>query len=92
MKNGIVTANMLVAVSILIAQLLHLKKINPKTGETLEENPDLLRNGDVAEIVCEPTRPTCIEKNEDFPQLAKVAIRDMGRTVAAGICIDVVKK
>jgi len=69
-----------------------LKKINPKTGETLEENPDLLRNGDVAEIVCEPTRPTCIEKNEDFPQLAKVAIRDMGRTVAAGICIDVVKK
>ena len=69
-----------------------LKKINPKTGETLEENPDLLRNGDVAEIVCVPTRPTCIEKNEDFPQLAKVAIRDMGRTVAAGICIDVVKK
>jgi elongation factor 1-alpha len=69
-----------------------LKKINPKTGETLEENPDLLRNGDVAEIVCVPTRPTCIEKNSDFPQLAKVAIRDMGRTVAAGICIDVVKK
>jgi elongation factor 1-alpha len=69
-----------------------LKKINPKTGETLEENPDLLRNGDVAEIVCVPTRPTCIEKNADFPQLAKVAIRDMGRTVAAGICIDVVKK
>jgi len=69
-----------------------LKKINPKTGETLEENPDLLRNGDVAEIVCVPTRPTCIEKNSDFPQLAKLAIRDMGRTVAAGICIDVVKK
>jgi|TARA_Y100000034_G_scaffold51475_1_gene63296 elongation factor 1-alpha len=69
-----------------------LKKINPKTGETLEENPDLLRNGDVAEVVCVPTRPTCIEKNADFPQLAKVAIRDMGRTVAAGVCIDVIKK
>jgi len=68
-----------------------LKKINPKTGETLEENPDLLRNGDVAEIVCVPTRPTCIEKNSEFPQLAKVAIRDMGRTVAAGVCIDLKK-
>ena len=68
-----------------------LRKIDPKTGKTLEENPDLLRNGDIAEIVCVPTRPTCIEKNTDFPQLAKVAIRDMGRTVAAGMCIDLKK-
>ena len=68
-----------------------LRKIDSKTGKTLEENPDLLRNGDIAEIVCVPTKPTCIEKNTDFPQLAKVAIRDMGRTVAAGMCIDLKK-
>jgi elongation factor 1-alpha len=68
-----------------------IRKINPKTGETVEENPDLLRTGDVAEVKCVPTQPLCIEKNTDFPQLAKIAIRDMGRTVAAGICIDLVK-
>ena len=32
-----------------------------------------------------------IEKQSDFPQLAKFASRDMGKTVAAGIVIDLVK-
>jgi elongation factor 1-alpha len=32
-----------------------------------------------------------IEKYSEFPQLARFAIRDMGMTVAAGICLDVVK-
>ena len=33
-----------------------------------------------------------IEKAKDFPQLGRFAIRDMGQTVAAGMCIDVEKK
>ena len=49
----------------------------------------MLRNGDFAEIRCVPNKPTCIEKAADFPQLSRIAIRDMGRTVAAGKCIDV---
>ena len=68
------------------------KKIDPKTGQVTAENPDFLKNGEAAEIVVEPTRPLCIEKNADVPQLSKFAIRDMGRTVAAGMCINVVKK
>jgi elongation factor 1-alpha len=68
------------------------KKIDPKTGQVVAENPDFLKNGEAAEIVVEPTRPLCIEKNADVPQLSKFAIRDMGRTVAAGMCIDLVKK
>jgi elongation factor 1-alpha len=30
-----------------------------------------------------------IEKAQDFPQLGRFAIRDMGQTVAAGMCIDI---
>ena len=68
------------------------KKLDPRTGQVLEENPDFVKNGESAEIVVEPLRPLCIEKQSDIPQMAKFAIRDMGRTVAAGMCIDVVKK
>jgi elongation factor 1-alpha len=69
-----------------------LKKINPKTGETVEENPDFLKNGEAAEILVQPTRPICIEQQKDIPQLSKFAIRDMGRTVAAGMCVEITQK
>jgi elongation factor 1-alpha len=68
-----------------------VKKIDPKTGATLQEKPDMLKSGDAAIIKVEPTQPLAIEKQSDFPQLAKFAIRDMGKTIAAGICIDIVK-
>ena len=68
-----------------------IRKIDPSTGETIEKNPDMLRNGDFAEIKCIPNRPICIETASDFPSLSRIAIRDMGKTVAAGKCIDVVK-
>ena len=68
-----------------------IRKIDPRTGETTEKNPDMLRDGDFAEIRCVPNRAVCIEKAADFPQLSRIAIRDMGKTVAAGKCIDVVK-
>jgi len=67
-----------------------LKKIDPRTGATIQENPDFIKTGDAAIIRCIPTKPLVIEKQSDFPELARFAIRDMGMTVAAGICIDVV--
>ncbi len=67
-----------------------VKKINPQTGATIEEHPDMLKSGDAAVIKVEPTQPLAVEKQADFPQLAKFAIRDMGKTVAAGIIIDTV--
>jgi len=69
-----------------------LRKIDPRTGDTLAENPDFLKNGEAAIIKVEPTRPLCIESQKTIPQLSKFAIRDMGRTVAAGMCIEVTKK
>jgi elongation factor 1-alpha len=68
------------------------KKLNPATGEVLEENPDFVKNGDAAIVRCRPVQPLVIEKQKDIPQMSRFAIRDSGSTVAAGMCIDVVKK
>ncbi|RLG09420.1 MAG: translation elongation factor EF-1 subunit alpha [Thaumarchaeota archaeon] len=69
-----------------------LKKMDPKTGQVVQENPEYIKTGDAAIIKVKPTKPVVIEKQSDFPQLARFAIRDMGQTVAAGICIDLVPK
>ncbi len=68
------------------------KKLNPATGEVLQENPDFIKNGDAAIVTIKPIQPLCIEKQKEIPQLARFAIRDSGATVAAGMCIDLVKK
>jgi len=69
-----------------------VKKINPATGETIAEKPDFIKNGDVAVVKLKPMQALVIEKKSEIPQLASFAIRDSGATVAAGTCIDVVKK
>lgn len=69
-----------------------VKKIDPRTGATIQENPDFIKNGDAAIIKLKPVQPVVIEIQKEFPQLARFAIRDSGQTVAAGICIDLVKK
>ena len=68
-----------------------LKKFNPRTGEVIEENPKFLKTGDVALVKIVPTRPMVIEPVSEFPQLGRFAIRDMGQTVAAGVCVEVEK-
>ncbi len=68
------------------------KKLNPATGEVLQENPDFIKNGDAAIVKIKPVQPLVIEKQAEIPQLARFAIRDSGSTVAAGMCIDLVKK
>ncbi len=69
-----------------------IKKLDPKTGAVKEEHPDFLKTGDAAVVKIRPTRPLVIERAKDFPQLGRFAIRDMGQTVAAGMCIEVEKK
>jgi elongation factor 1-alpha len=67
------------------------KKLNPNTGEVLEENPKFLKTGDAAVVKIKPTKPVCAEKFKDFPQLGRFAIRDMGQTVAAGVILELEK-
>jgi elongation factor 1-alpha len=65
------------------------KKLDPKTGAVKEENPDFIKTGDAAVVKIVPTRPMVIEPSKKIPQLGRFAIRDMGQTVAAGVCLDV---
>lgn len=67
-----------------------VKKMNPATGEVTGEKPDYIKAGDAAVIKCKPLKPMVVEKQSEFPQLAKFAIRDMGMTIAAGMVTDVV--
>lgn len=69
-----------------------LKKLNPKTGEVLEENPQFIKRGDVAIVRVTPRQPMVLEKKAVIPQLSTFAVRDSGMTVAAGMVIEVVKK
>lgn len=68
------------------------KKLNPATGEVLEEKPDFIKNGDAAVVKIKPMQPLVIETQKDIPQMARFAVRDSGQTVAAGMCIELVKK
>src|SRR3989344_6041956 len=68
------------------------KKLNPATGEVLQEKPDFVKNGDAAIIKVKPIQPLVIERQKDIPQLSRFAVRDSGTTVAAGMCVDLIKK
>lgn len=69
-----------------------LEKKDPKTGATMQKNPDFIKSGDVAIVKIKPLKPVVIEKFAEFPPLGRFAIRDMGQTVAAGVVLDVVPK
>jgi elongation factor 1-alpha len=68
------------------------KKLDPKSGQTKEENPTFIKAGDAAIVTIKPTRPMVIEPVKEIPQLGRFAIRDMGMTIAAGMCISVTQK
>jgi len=69
-----------------------IAKINPTTGEAMGGKVDMLKNGDAARVKIRPTKPVVIERSKDIPHMSRFAIRDAGQTVAAGMCLNVVKK
>lgn len=69
-----------------------VEKKDPKTGQTLQKNPDFIKTGDVAIVKIKPLKNVCLEKYSEFPPLGRFAIRDMGATVAAGVVLDIVPK
>ncbi|ACS90612.1 MULTISPECIES: translation elongation factor EF-1 subunit alpha [Thermococcus] len=68
-----------------------LAKLDPRTGNVVEENPQFIKTGDSAIVVLRPTKPMVIEPVKELPQLGRFAIRDMGQTVAAGMVISIQK-
>ncbi len=65
------------------------KKLNPKTGEVAEENPDFIKAGDAAVVTLRPQKPLVVEPSSEIPELGSFAIRDMGQTIAAGKVLEV---
>ena len=66
-----------------------LAKLDPRTGQTVEENPAYLRTGEAAIVRFVPLMPTAMETFKDFPQLGRFALRDMGTTIGAGVVIEI---
>jgi elongation factor 1-alpha len=64
-------------------------KLDPRTGQVVEKNPQFLKMGDAAIVKFKPIKPMVIEKFSEFPQLGRFAMRDMGKTVGIGVVIDV---
>lgn len=74
-------------------QFVELKaKLDPATGQVAEENPDFLKNGDVAIVKVKPVGNLVLESSDKNPNMARFAIRDAGITVAAGVCKSLVAK
>ncbi len=69
-----------------------LQKIDPRTGQVVEENPQFIRTGDAALVEVVPTKPVVVERFQDFGALGRFAIRDMSRTVAVGVVTEVTPK
>lgn len=61
-----------------------------RAGKKLEDL-SFIKNGDNAIVKLKPMKPLVVEPAKDFPPLGRFAIRDMGQTVAAGVCIEVEK-
>jgi elongation factor 1-alpha len=69
-----------------------IKKLDPRTGQIVEEKPSFLKTGDGALVRFEPLHPIAVETYKEFPELGRFAVRDMGTTVAAGVVKEITKK
>jgi elongation factor 1-alpha len=69
-----------------------LRKIDPRSGQAVEEKPAFLKTGDAALVRMEPLHEVALESYTDFPELGRFAVRDMGTTVAAGVVKEITKK
>ena len=61
------------------------KKLDQRTGQVIEENPQSLKKGDAGIVELQPIKPSSIEVFKEFPPLGRFAIRDMGQLIAVGV-------
>ncbi|BFI73363.1 elongation factor 1-alpha [Nanoarchaeota archaeon] len=80
------------AVSCKVTEIV--SRIDPKTGQEAEKNPQYIKMGDAAIMKFVPTKPLVVEKFQDFPNtsLGRFAIRDMNKTIGVGQVLDVKEK
>ena len=69
-----------------------IAKMDPRTGQTIEEKPAFLKTGDSALVKLRPLSPIVVEAYSHIPQLGRFAVRDMGNTIAVGVVKEVTEK
>ena len=69
-----------------------IEQIDPKTGQVIKEHPDFLKNGDAAKVRIRPQGNLALEMKKDNAFTSRFAVRDAGQTVAAGVCIEIIKQ
>ncbi|MGC8600561.1 MAG: translation elongation factor EF-1 subunit alpha [Nitrososphaeria archaeon] len=69
-----------------------IQKVDPRTGQVVEDHPKSIKTGDAALVKLKPLQPICLEVYKDFPEMGRFALRDSGRTVAAGIVKEITQK
>ena len=69
-----------------------IRKIDPRTGQTVEEKPSFLKQGDSAIVKMSPLRGMVLESFSDIPELGRFAIRDMGATIGVGVVKEITAK
>jgi len=62
-----------------------LRKIDRKTGASIEEGPSFIKNGECALVKLRPKKPVCVETFANHAPLGRFIIRDMKLVVAIGI-------
>eukprot|EP01006_Ploeotia_vitrea_P048351 TRINITY_DN67224_c2_g1_i7.p2 TRINITY_DN67224_c2_g1~~TRINITY_DN67224_c2_g1_i7.p2 ORF type:complete len:441 (-),score=218.83 TRINITY_DN67224_c2_g1_i7:510-1832(-) len=62
-----------------------LMKMNKRTGQKLEDEPEFVKSGEAAMVKLVPTKPLCVESFSAYPPLGRFAVRDMRQTVAVGV-------
>ncbi len=65
-----------------------VKKLNPRDGSVIEDAPQYFKTNESGIVKLSPIQKMCIEKYKDFPEIGRFAVRDMGRTVAVGVVLD----
>src|SRR6266571_1884955 len=69
-----------------------IRKLDPRTGQVVEEKPSFLKVGDSALVKMRPLRPMVLENFKDIPELGRFAIREMGATVGVGVVQEIKEK
>ena len=69
-----------------------ISQIDPRTGESVKDHPDFLKNGDTAKVKIRPQGNLCLDTNKNNPYMSRFAVRDAGSTVAAGLCTEITEK
>src|SRR6266702_1840929 len=69
-----------------------IQKLDPRTGQVVEEKPSFLKVGDSAIVKMAPLRSVVLENFKEIPELGRFAIRDMGATIGVGVVQEIKEK